>query len=142
MVSHKKKSFFVFFVSHHPVLRTTIDSVRFRKPSGGSRATRRFAPPRASSLLLPPSPTGSGAWTCRCGSGDHSTHRGDTGIHGNRYPPRPVDGHLVLDPNPQAAVRGKLNAGSITHRKRCPRATRWCPTRKNLFSTAISCVCL
>ena len=131
-MSLAKKSFFSILRS--PNLLFARSGVS-RLVSGGSRAIRRFAPPRASSLPLPLSPTGSGAWTCRCGSGDHSTHRGDTGIHGNRYPPRPDDGHLMFDPNPLAAVRAKQDARSATHRKRCssPRATRWCPSRKNRF---------
>ena len=65
----------------------------------------RFAPPRASSLPLPPSPTGSGAWTYRRGPGDHSTARRTTGIPGNRYPLCAEHGHLFANPNRLAAVR-------------------------------------
>ena len=101
------------FLFHLPVLRTAIDSVRFRKPSlGGLPRDRRFAPPRASSLPLPPSPTGSGAWTYRRGPGDHSTPRRTTGIPKQVSALRRVWAPLA-NPNRLAAVRcnqSKLNA--------------------------------
>ena len=106
---------------------------------GGLRAIRRFAPPRASSLPLPLSPTGSGAWTCWRGPGDHSTRRRATGIPDKGIGSAPTYGHPFANPNRQAAVRPKQSKQA----QRCallhnPRASLRCPSRKIFFS--ISCV--
>ena len=135
-VSPAKKTFlFSFCTNLHPALRA---SVRF--PGGGdSRAIRRFAPPRASSLPLPLSPTGSGAWTCWRGPGDHSTHRRISGIPQKVTAMRRVWAPLA-NPNRLAAVRcnqSKLNA------VRCWDAIHYISVlKKQEFCTSIIYICI
>ena len=92
-VSLAKKSFFFSILRFHQIFSSR--DLAFRA-SGGSRAIRRFAPPRASSLPLPLSPTGSGAWTCWRGPGDHSTRRRDTGNTAKVFRLAPTYGHPLL----------------------------------------------
>ena len=106
-----REKIFFFSILRSPNLLFARSGVS-RLVSGGSRAIRRFAPPRASSLPLPLSPTGSGAWTCWRGPGDHSTHRRISGIPQKVSAMRRVWAPLA-NPNRLAAVRcnqSKLNA--------------------------------